>query len=281
VTNAGLFLLSLRLYNALKNATPQQTSAAQGYLKMAYAQYRWFSQWFTVQPNPPNYPYLKLVDFGEGEEGALVHDRPQGSPHDKVKYEVGCVWSGDQGLVLAALAGMLQIQKELTQYVQAHIDPSFNQKKFQQDVITAISQIAIGTQKLLFGADDGIVREAPFPVLMQGTYSTDYASGRGVLVRCLALPEVKNKLPQRFSFDNNLTSTANAICTSTSLGPSPTYQVSTNLGVRQPDTAFQKHFKEKWKFGHVGVSWPFSPGDADVVLQAVGLDVLGAAIPLA
>jgi hypothetical protein len=288
VTNAGLFLLSLRLYNALKNATPQQTAAAQGYLKMAYAQYRWFSQWFT-EPSPATYQYLKLVDFGSGVKGGLVNERPQPgtyNPTDNPTYEEGWVWSGDQGLVLAALAGMLQIKDELADYVQDHVDPNFNQQKFQQDVIAAIGQIATGTQKLLFGVD-GIVREAPFLVSMgydeeKGyVFSQDYAGGRGVLLRCLALPEVKKALPHGVSFDDNLKKTANAVCAS--LGPSPTYQVSTTLGVGQPDTAFQTHFKQLWKLGDVGVSWTFpqGPGDVDVVLQAVGLDVLGAAIPLA
>jgi hypothetical protein len=61
--------------------------------------------------------------------------------------------------------------------------------------------------------------------------------------------------------------------------------VSDELGVGQSDTKFQTQFKELWKFGHVGQIWTF-PQDQDqqepknVVLQAVGLDVLGAAIPL-
>jgi hypothetical protein len=283
VTNAGLFLLSLRLYNALKNATPQQTAAAQGYLKMAYAQYRWFSQWFK-EPNPATYPYLKLVDFGSGVKGALVNERPQPGTYNPIynpTYEDGWVWSGDQGLVLAALAGMLQIQDELSAYVQHHIDPSFEQAAFQHDVITAIGQIATGTQKLLFGVD-GIVREAPFRASMGYGYSTDYASGRGVLLRCLALPEVKAALPQGVSFDNNLKKTANAVCAS--LGPSPMYQVSANLGVGQDDRTFQGQFKQLWKFGDVGVTWTFPQEQqalVNVILQAVGLDVLGAAIPLA
>jgi hypothetical protein len=282
VTNAGLFLLSLRLYNALKNTTPPQTAAAQGYLKMAYAQYQWFSQWFK-EPNPATGGYLKLVDFGNGEKGGLVQDRPQGISNDIVPYNKGCVWSGDQGLVLAALAGMLKIKDELTPYVQAHIDPNFKKGAFQRHVITAIGQIATGTQKLLFGVDDGIVREAPFKAIMGPNFSTDYAGGRGVLVRCLALPEVKKALPHDVSFDDNLEATANAVCASR--GPSPKHQVSDELGVGQSDTKFQTQFKELWKFGHVGEFWTF-PQDQDqqepknVVLQAVGLDVLGAAIPL-
>jgi hypothetical protein len=134
------------------------------------------------------------------------------------------------------------------------------------------------------------VREAPFLASMgyvpqKGyVFSQDYAGGRGVLVRCLALPEVKKALqalPKSVSFDDNLKKTANAVCAS--LGPSPTYQVSTNLGVHQPDTTFQNQFKQLWKFGDVGVSWKFPSEveDVDVVLQAVGLDVLGAAILLA
>jgi hypothetical protein len=286
VTNAGLFLLSLRLYNALKN-TPQQTAAAQGYLKMAYAQYLWFSEWFP-KPNPPTYPrpYLNLVDLGGGKQGALVTDRPQGSENDIVPYTPGCVWSGDQGLVLAALAGMLQIQDELSEYVQEHVDPSFDQDVFQQDVSAAIGQIATGTQKLLFGVNDGIVREAPFLAIMGPDFSTDYASGRGVLLRCLVLPEVKAALPQGVSFDDCLTSTADALCGPT-LGTAPTYQVSDDLGVGKPDTEFQQQFEQLWGFGDAPtVSWQWPPGqpaqqEKNAVLQAVGLDVLGATIPLA
>jgi hypothetical protein len=49
---------------------------------------------------------------------------------------------------------------------------------------------------LFFGADD-VAREAPFTALMSNdrttgfVFSKDYVSGRGVLLRCLALPEVK------------------------------------------------------------------------------------------
>ena len=214
-------------------------------------------------------------------KGGLVHDRPQGTSKDVVPYEVGCVWSGDQGLVLAALAGMLEIQDELTTYVQDHVAPNFNKdgKSFQEDVSAVITQIATGTQKLLFGTDR-IVREAPFPVLMQGDFSTDYASGRGVLLRCLALPEVKKALLKSVSFDDNLTSTAKTVCKT--LGSSHAHQVDTNLGVHQPDTEFQDHFKQLWTYPHgtKTIAWT-DLDDAGPILQAVGLDVLGAAIPLA
>jgi hypothetical protein len=112
-------------------------------------------------------------------------------------------------------------------------------------------------------------------------FPIDYAGGRGVLLRCLALPEVKQALPKGVNFDNNLKKTADRVCAS--LGPSPTYQVNATLGVHQPDTTFQSHFTQLWEFGDEGETWTFPQKEqalVDVVLQAVGLDVLGAAIPL-
>ncbi|GAA1171545.1 hypothetical protein [Pseudonocardia alaniniphila] len=288
VTNAGFFLLSLRLYSTLKTVTPQKTAAAQGYLKMAYAQYQWFSRWFT-EPNLSQYQYLKLVTFNKGVMGGLVNERPlpDGTYNslDNPPYEPGCVWSGDQGLILAALAGMLEIADELAPYVQAHVDPTFDKTAFTTEVTTWIGQIAGGVQQLLVGTD-GIVREAPFKALMSNdsttgfVFSKDYVSGRGVLLRCLALPEVKTALSAAgISFDDTLNKTANAVCAS--LQPGPANQVNVTFGVA--DTDFQATFKNYWKFGDGPIGWTFDPsqdGLVGTIVQAVGLDAIGAAIPL-
>ncbi|WP_433297617.1 hypothetical protein ACQPZQ_19065 [Pseudonocardia sp. CA-142604] len=288
VTNAGFFLLSLRLYNTLKTVTPQKTAAAQGYLKMAYAQYEWFSRWFT-EPNLSKYQYLKLVTFNKGVMGGLVNERPLPdgiyNSLDNPPYEPGCTWSGDQGLILAALAGMLEIADELALYVQAHVDPTFDKTAFTTDVTTWIGQIAGGVQQLLVGTD-GIVREAPFKALMSNdpmtgfVFSKDYVSGRGVLLRCLALPEVKTALSAAgVSFDDTLNKTANAVCASLQSGPAN--QVNVTFGVQDAD--FQAAFKSYWQFGDGPIGWTFDASQSGLVgtiVQAVGLDAIGAAIPL-
>src|SRR2546421_11556914 len=73
VTNANLFVLSLRLYDALK---PSGGEIANKYLDMTFRQYVWFRSWFES-----DYGYLRFVPGGS----ALVQERPIAPPDDENK----------------------------------------------------------------------------------------------------------------------------------------------------------------------------------------------------
>jgi hypothetical protein len=57
--------------------------------------------------------------------------------------------------------------------------------------------------------------------------------------------------------------------------------VDVTFGVQDSD--FRATFKSYWQFGDGPLGWTFDPGQGalvDTIVQAVGLDAIGAAIPL-
>lgn len=267
VTNAGLFLLSIRLYIAVRSVDP---SGAGAYLEKVFDQYQWFSSWFESQ-----HGYLRVM----GQDGALVQERPIAEPDyenkDHPGWGPGWVWSGDQGLVLAALIGLREHRDEVCESVKAKRDPSFDPAVFESNVSGWITSIATGIKALLFGGafsdTDHVLREAPVESSFGAAYDTDYVCGRGVLLRYLAEANAANPVTE------GITATAKAVWDGREEG-------NNQFGARwnaQNDAAFNEQFKDAWGYGDTDVSWEFPQrGKAlEGILQATGLDVLGAAIP--
>jgi len=253
VTNANLFVLSLRLYEIL---------GATAYLQMSYQQYLWFSSWFESQ-----YGYLRTVGAGSG----LVQERPIAEPDyeqkDRPTWEPGWVWTGDQGLVLGALAGILQITDALKA-----VDPSFDPNQVRAWIATIVT----GTRSLLFDASDNVLREPPFNSAF-GDDPKDYVCGRGVLLRYLSEIAVQPYLGDQFS--TGIAATAEAVWNGRD---TTTDQFGADWNPAN-DSAFNQQFAKAWGDGDTDVSWPYGTNeDAPVngILQAAGLDVLGAAIPI-
>jgi Glycosyl hydrolase family 76 len=257
VTNANLFVLSLRLYEVLR-ATP--------YLELCYGQYVWFSSWFD-----PQYDYLRTVDAGCG----LVQERPIAKPDyekkDRPTWEAGWVWTGDQGLLLGALAGTLQITDALKT-----VDPGFDPDAFQEKVTAWIGTIVTGARSLLFDASDNVLREPPFESSFDDD-PQDYVCGRGVLLRYLSEAVVQPHLGNRFS--TGIGATAEAVWN----GRDPaTNQFGADWNPAN-DSAFNQQFTKAWGNGDTEVSWRYGTNEdtpVNGILQAAGLDVLGAAIPI-
>jgi hypothetical protein len=275
VTNANLLLLSVRLYNAMKSIDKTQATA---YLEMAYWQYLWFSAWFT--PPLTEYKYL-LLPSSYGFTCGLAQERPHAPPDyenpDRPTWEPGWAWTGDQGLLLGALVGILQITSDLNSWAKSSNPPiNFDPVAFQNDVNGWIKTITMGVEQLLFGkTTDKVLREAPF----NSSFSDDpkdYVCGRGVLLRYLS--EVKPFLGG-VNFDPNIVATAQAAWNSRD---TTSNQFGANWNP-QNDSSFNASFIKTWGYGDAGVSWPYGTSEAQPVsgiLQAVGLDVLGAAIPI-
>jgi hypothetical protein len=263
VTNANLFVLSLRLYDVLRAAP---------YLEMCYRQYVWFSSWFESQ-----YEYLKEVDVRCG----LVQERPIAPPSyekkDRPTWEPGWVWTGDQGLVLSALAGVMQIKDALNKWIETSgVDPSFDPDGFQNDVLAWIVTIVAGARSLLFGAADNVLREPPFSSSF-GDDPKDYVCGRGVLLRYLSEAAVQPYLGNQFS--TGIAATAEAVWDSRDTA---TKQFGADWNPAN-DSAFNQQFTTAWGNGDPEVSWPYGTNEdppVNGILQAAGLDVLGAAIPI-
>ena len=99
---------------------------------MAYAQWIWFTEWFKLE----EYEYLKQLTT----EGALVQERPmaefEGSGYtDKIHppWAEGWVWTGDQGMLVAAISDMIAVKDDLARFVAKNeLDPAFDVEAFEK-----------------------------------------------------------------------------------------------------------------------------------------------------
>lgn len=262
VTNANLFLLSLRLYAALRS----NKILAEPYLQTAYDQFLWFSSWFES-----DYGYLRLVQDKVG----LVQERPIAPPDYERKsdptWEEGWVWTGDQGLMAGALAGILSIKDDLIAWAQANKVPNFDPAAFEKNTQAWLATIIGGVKGLLFGAgfqpSDYVLREAPFDSSFVDD-PKDYVCGRGVLLRYLSELDVGG------GFRTGIEATAQALWNSRD-GEN---QFGAEWNGRN-DADFNRQFKSAWGKGDDTGTWQLA-GSAKTngIVQAIGLDVLGAAI---
>jgi len=272
VTNSNLLVLSLRLYNALKNT---DKPAATQYLNMAYAQFVWFNTWFK-----DNYVslddgyYLRQITGPEGIIQGLLHERPRAKPDyditDRPNWETGWVWSGDQGLILAALAELYLVRDDLSPWIP---DPP----TFANDVRQAFSSIARGVRRLLFGgvdSVDGVLREAPFHASFDHAFGADYVGGRGVLLRYISEEAVTQMLGNSF-YPLGFSATAAAVWNSRDA-----QNQFAALWNKNNDKAFNQLFVQLWESGDDSIDeWVLESSQAvDGVLQAAGLDSFTAAI---
>lgn len=280
VTNTNLLLLSLRLYNAVKGTDPK---AAEKYLSMAYAQYQWFSTWFTITyQSEDDGPYLRAYPL---PQGGLIHERPMAQP-DYVNefyptWERGWVWTGDQGLMLAGLSELLLVRDDLSAWINANQVPGFDLAVFEKTVSSLLNIIAMGIQNFLFGTfinnTDDVLREAPFGSSFGSEYGMDYVGGRGVLLRYVSEKTVRQALGYRFH-PSGIKATAEAVWES----HDSEYQFD-SLWNKSNDQAFNQWFVPYWGSGDSSIThWQIDSTSATAhgVLQAMGLDALTAAMRL-
>ena len=131
VTNVLFFLLSCRLYSL---SLAEDLPGKEDFLMMAYAQWVWFDSWFKLE----KYHYLQKISTG----GVLVHERPtaffEGSDYTETSHptwEKGWLWTGDQGMLLAALNEILSFKNDLSGWViKNKITPGFSLEKFEKEV---------------------------------------------------------------------------------------------------------------------------------------------------
>ncbi|UKJ09264.1 glycoside hydrolase family 76 protein [Solitalea lacus] len=272
VTNVLLFLLSTRIYRL---TLKENIADNEKYLEMAYRQWMWFNSWFKLK----EYEYLKMIV----NEGALVQERPtaffEGSDYKETTHptwEKGWIWTGDQGMLLAALNDMLEIKNHLASWISKNkIDPDFKVEVYEKSILTYINLLSKGIQNALVSNSDGIIREAPFMANFGPEFGNDYLAGRGIMMRYLG----KLKGPGKgIDFNKNIRATADAIWKTRDLA---TNQFKPEFTSLEMDKLYVSQFRRlvgvaddiyQWNIASMNEQQKFG------VCQSIGLDAFGAYI---
>lgn len=275
VTNVLLFLLSSRIYRL---TLAEEIPGNDKYLEMAYRQWQWFESWFDLE----EYQYLKRVP----PAGALVQERPlaffEGSDYtdkEHPPWAEGWVWTGDQGMLLAALTDMLAVRNELKEWLAKNeMDPGFDAVAFEKKLRSLLSLVGNGVKSALVGDKDGIIREAPCLSSFGPVHGNDYLAGRGILLRYLGSPEVKALLG--VDLRENIRATADAVWQTRDPATGQFQPEFTSL---ENDKLYVQQFRRLWGIADDVYQWDLKKmkeQNRQGVCQSIGLDALGASIKL-
>ena len=273
VTNVLLFLLSSRIYRV---ANAEKREDTDKYLDMAYRQWLWFNEWFKLD----EYQFLKTFST----KGALVQERPiaefEGSGYtDKIHppWAEGWVWTGDQGMLVAALTDMIAVKDDLEEFIAKNdLDSEFDRDIFEAEAKKIIQQIGTGVKNALVADVDGIVREAPCLSSFGPVHGGDYLAGRGIMMRYLGSEQEKSVLGVKL--DNAVLKTVNAIWETRN---PENNQFQPEYTTVENDKLYVEQFRKLWGLADQVHRWELSTMPEDHkngVCQSVGLDMLGAAI---
>lgn len=224
VTNNLYLRLSINLYTYTKGMAGWEDRNT-AYLNAACDQFKWFGDWFLKGPSAGNGNvgiFDQIYDSGApGEEYRYwILERPvdhseynkQGAPAYAKQQ-----WTGDQGVFLGGLIGLsvaerahhevgqnpsiVAFSKELRQH---NVDP--DPIKYIDSLVTRITLASIHRS---FTAPPCVLHETPLSADIISNYYADMATGKGVLMRYLAL--ARSYTPDVDV--NRLIDTARAICT--------------------------------------------------------------------
>ncbi|MBV4357468.1 hypothetical protein [Pinibacter aurantiacus] len=274
VTNVLFFLLSTRIYRLM---FAENISDNEKYLEMAYSQWIWFDSWFQLG----KYEYLKKTTSG----GALVQERPtaffDGSDYAAITHPTWhkwWVWTGDQGMLLAALSDLLAIKNNLATWISSHKkDAHFDINAFSKKVHHYISLISKGIKTTLVSDKDHIIREAPLVANMGPEFGSDYLAGRGIMMRYLGT--IDGGITG-VDFKNNVTATANAIWQTRDASNNQFQPEYTSI---ENDKLYIQQFRSQWGLADDILKWDIANANLQQrigVCQSIGLDALGATIRL-
>ena len=273
VTNVLLFLLSSRIYRL---SLKENIEDNEKYLDMAYRQWVWFNEWFKLT----KYRYLKELS----PSGALVQERPmaffEGSTYQEKTHPTwaeGWVWTGDQGMLVAALTDMLAIKNELSTYLKTNnIDSNFDIKAYESRLKEIIKSIGQGVKNAMVANVDGIIREAPCLPSFGPEHGRDYLAGRGIMMRYLGNDEERRLIG--VDLTENIQKTVDAIWSTRDL---TTNQFQPEFTSLENDKLYLNQFQKLWGLADEVYEWDIESmkeKNKDGVCQSVGLDMLGAAI---
>ena len=189
----------------------------------------------------------------------------------------GWVWTGDQGMLVAALSDMIAVKDDLESFLAKNeLDPEFNRDSFEKEAKEIIQQVGAGVKNALVANVDGIIREAPCLSSFGPVHGGDYLAGRGIMMRYLGSDEVKSVLAVKL--DDAVLKTVDAIWETRDHANNqfqPEYTGAEN------DELYVEQFRVLWGLADEVHKWDLEPMPEEHkngVCQAVGLDMLGAAI---
>ena len=272
VTNVLFFLLSCRIYRL---TLEENIADNDKYLEMAYRQWVWFDSWFKLE----KYGYLQRLTNG----GALVQERPlaffKGSDYKDTTHptwEKGWVWTGDQGMLLAALTDMLAIKNKLAEWIKRNkIDTDFTVVDFEKSIHNYIHLLTKGIQTALIANADLIIREAPFNANFGPEFGNDYLAGRGIMMRYLGkLSGQMNPI----DFSKNIKATAAAIWQTRE---AITNQFKPEFTSIENDKLYVTQYRKLTGIGDEVHKWQIETMNEQQkfgVCQSIGLDAFGAVI---
>ena len=245
-------------------------------LDMAYRQWIWFADWFDLE----EYEFLKKLST----DGALVQERPiamfEGSAYtDKIHppWAEGWVWTGDQGMLVAALTDMIEVKEDLAKFIARNsLDADFNTNTFETEAKAIIQKIGKGVQNGLIADADGLIREAPCLSSFGPVHGGDYLAGRGIMMRYLG--SAREKALLGVNLDEAVVKTAKAIWETRN---PENNQFQPEYTTAENDKRYIEQFRELWGLADDTQKWELHtmPEEHKIgACQAVGMDMIGAAI---
>jgi hypothetical protein len=273
VTNVLLFLLSTRIY---KVAIAENADGANKYLDMAYRQWVWFSEWFKLD----EYEFLKKLSTN----GALVQERPiaffEGSGYtDKIHppWAEGWVWTGDQGMLVAALSDLILVKNDIAEFVSKNnLDDKFDASEFEMKARNIVQLIGTGVKNALVSDADGLIREAPCFSSFGLTHGRDYLAGRGIMMRYLGAEQEKSRIG--VNLDDAVLKTVKAIWETRN---PENNQFKPEYTTAENDKLYVEQFRSLWGLADDVHRWDLNTmieKNKNAVCQSVGMDIIGAAI---
>ena len=178
-------------------------------------------------------------------------------------------------MLVGALTDMLAIKVELEVWHKKY-SRGFNASAFEEKVRHIIKLIGNGVKKALVYEVDKIIREAPCYSSFGPNHGNDYLAGRGIMIRYLGASEEKELTGVDLS--ENIRATFKAIWNTRDKS---TNQFQPEFTTETNDMLYIEYFRKLWGLADNIRTWDLKKmkeQNKNGVCQAVGMDMLGAAI---
>lgn len=180
-------------------------------------------------------------------------------------------------MLVAALTDMIAVKDDLAKFIEKdNLDPTFEINHFEKQALGIINRIGKGVKNALVANVDGVIREAPCLSSFGPEHGNDYLAGRGIMMRFLGSNEEKKLLG--IDLDDTVLETVNAIWETRDKANNqfqPEYTSVVN------DKLYVEKFRKLWGMADNVHKWnldKMKEKNKDGVSQAVGLDMIGAAL---